>query len=277
MKRALTFLVLTGVLLTLLPINLQSKEKEILARLDQLVETLERMERKGDVQSAEVSQIYAKLKVVLSNLETLQKKQIEQEQANESVLKQLQNLKERIDELTKSVNNIYQSPNTQAAPSSEKGSGETAAASVNGAKGAAENTAAKKPPKMSSQELYYSAYSDYLKGDFDLAVQSFRDYLNNYGDSPFADNALYWIGECFYSQGKYSQAISSFDEVLAKYPQGDKIPGALLKKGFSLIESGKSAEGMAVLKRVLNDYPLSEEAGLAEQRIKQEGNPSSKG
>ena len=34
---------------------------------------------------------------------------------------------------------------------------------------------------------------------------------------------------------------------------------------------------MAVLKRVLNDYPLSEEAGLAEQRIKQEGNPSSKG
>ena len=80
MKRALTFLVLTGVLLTLLPINLQSKEKEILARLDQLVETLERMERKGDVQSAEVSQIYAKLKVVLSNLETLQKKQIEQEQ-----------------------------------------------------------------------------------------------------------------------------------------------------------------------------------------------------
>lgn len=277
MKRALTFLVLTGVLLTLLPINLQSKEKEILARLDQLVETLERMERKGDVQSAEVSQIYAKLKVVLSNLETLQKKQIEQEQANESVLKQLQNLKERIDELTKSVNNIYQSPNTQAAPSSEKGSGETAAASVNGTKGAAENTAAKKPPKMSSQELYYSAYSDYLKGDFDLAVQSFRDYLNNYGDSPFADNALYWIGECFYSQGKYSQAISSFDEVLAKYPQGDKIPGALLKKGFSLIESGKSAEGMAVLKRVLNDYPLSEEAGLAEQRIKQEGNPSSKG
>ena len=230
MKRALTFLVLTGVLLTLLPINLQSKEKEILARLDQLVETLERMERKGDVQSAEVSQIYAKLKVVLSNLETLQKKQIEQEQANESVLKQLQNLKERIDELTKSVNNIYQSPNTQAAPSSEKGSGETAAASVNGTKGAAENTAAKKPPKMSSQELYYSAYSDYLKGDFDLAVQSFRDYLNNYGDSPFADNALYWIGECFYSQGKYSQAISSFDEVLAKYPQGDKIPGALLKR-----------------------------------------------
>ncbi len=277
MKRALTFLVLTGVLLTLLPINLQSKEKEILARLDQLVETLERMERKGDVQSAEVSQIYAKLKVVLSNLETLQKKQIEQEQANESVLKQLQNLKERIDELTKSVNNIYQSPNTQVAPSSEKGSGETAAASVSGGKGATENTAAKKPPKMSSQELYYSAYSDYLKGDFDLAVQSFRDYLNNYGDSPFADNALYWIGECFYSQGKYSQAISSFDEVLAKYPQGDKIPGALLKKGFSLIESGKSAEGMAVLKRVLNDYPLSEEAGLAEQRIKQEGNPSSKG
>jgi len=277
MKRALTFLVLTGVLLTLLPINLHSKEKEILARLDQLVETLERMERKGDVQSTEVSQIYAKLKVVLSNLETLQKKQIEQEQANESVLKQLQNLKERIDELTKSVNNIYQSPNAQATPSSEKVNGEATPASVSGGKGATENTAAKKPPKMSSQELYYSAYSDYLKGDFDLAVQSFRDYLNNYGDSPFADNALYWIGECFYSQGKYSQAISSFDEVLAKYPQGDKIPGALLKKGFSLIESGKSAEGMAVLKRVLNDYPLSEEAGLAEQRIKQEGNPSSKG
>ncbi len=56
------------------------------------------------------------------------------------------------------------------------------------------------PPNLSPQEIYNMAYADYLKGNFSLAIDGFKIYLDNFSQSPFADNALYWIGECHFSR-----------------------------------------------------------------------------
>ena len=45
------------------------------------------------------------------------------------------------------------------------------------------------------------AYNDYLKGNFDLAVEGFKMYREQFPASPLADNALYWIGECATARG----------------------------------------------------------------------------
>jgi TolA-binding protein len=52
------------------------------------------------------------------------------------------------------------------------------------------------PTGLSPQEVYNTAYADYLKGNFDLAMDGFKIYRDSFPDSPLADNALYWIGEC---------------------------------------------------------------------------------
>jgi len=131
-----------------------------------------------------------------------------------------------------------------------------------------------KPPvvpsiSLSPQEVYNTAYSDYLKGNFDLATDGFKIYRDNFPDSPLADNALYWIGECFFSQRKFSEAIDEFNNLILDYPQGDKIAAAYLKKGLSLAELRRKDEALVVFKLLISKYPLEEEARIAQEKIKE--------
>lgn len=124
-------------------------------------------------------------------------------------------------------------------------------------------------PTMSPQEAYSVAYNDYLKGNYDLAVEGFKLYRQQFPDSPLADNALYWIGECRYSQRKFEEAIDAFDELILTYPQGDKAAAALLKKGLSFVELGRKPEALAALKLLVAKYPLEEEARIAQDKIRE--------
>jgi tol-pal system protein YbgF len=120
-------------------------------------------------------------------------------------------------------------------------------------------------------ETYQAAYRDYQRGNFDLAIEGFRDFLSTSGNSDLADNASYWIGESLFSQKKYREAIEQFDAVVNKYPKSDKVPGALLKKGYSYISIGERAQGVVQLQYVVHEHPRSQEASLARQRLKQLG------
>ena len=119
--------------------------------------------------------------------------------------------------------------------------------------------------------LYQSAQNDYSRGNYDLAIQSFRSYLENFPDTELADNAAYWIGECYFSQGKHSQAIRQFDTILNRYPRSDKLASALLKKGYSYLEVNQRQQGVVQLRHVLREYPGTDEANLAEQRLRDLG------
>lgn len=119
--------------------------------------------------------------------------------------------------------------------------------------------------------LYDAAYSDYVRGSYDLAIRQFQEYLTNFPGTDLADNAAYWIGECYYRQKKFRQAVTEFDRVLERYSGSDKVPSALLKKGYAYLELGEKQQGVGQLQRVIRDYPKSDEASLAQQRLKEVG------
>ncbi len=124
-------------------------------------------------------------------------------------------------------------------------------------------------PTAPPQEIYNMAYSDYLKGNFDLAIEGFKQYIQQFPDSPLADNSLYWIGECYFSQKKFREAIDQFNDLILNYPNGDKAAAAYLKKGISLAELGKKDEALAAFKLLVSKYPLEEETKIAQQKIKE--------
>lgn len=125
------------------------------------------------------------------------------------------------------------------------------------------------PTNFSPQEVYNMAYSDYLKGNFQLAIDGFEIYLQQFPESPVADNALYWVGECYFSQQKFEESIEKFSELILNYPQGDKIPAAYLKKGISLMEIGKKEEALSAFKLLISKFPLEEETKIAQEKIKE--------
>ena len=141
--------------------------------------------------------------------------------------------------------------------------------------GEMQTTAQESPPKtqldpnLSPQEVYNLARSDYLRGNFQLAIEGFTIYLEHFPESPLADNALYWIGECYFSQENYEEAIKKFNVLILSYPEGDEIPAAHLKKGMCLMETGKDEEALAVFKLLISKFPLEEETRIAQEKIKE--------
>ena len=117
-------------------------------------------------------------------------------------------------------------------------------------------------------KMYQTAYRDYQRGNYDLAIAGFKDFIARNPNSDLADNAAYWIGESLYSQKKYREAIAQFDSVVTKYPQSDKVAGALLKKGYAYIALGEKSQGIVQLQYVVHEHPHSPEAAVARQRLK---------
>jgi tol-pal system protein YbgF len=119
------------------------------------------------------------------------------------------------------------------------------------------------PPR----ELYSQAYADYARGNYDLAIQEYREYLRLYPTTDFSDNAQYWIGECLYSKQRFGEAVEAWDELLRAYPSSDKLPDARLKKGMALERLGRKREALAEFRAVVDRYPNSEAGRKARERI----------
>jgi tol-pal system protein YbgF len=119
------------------------------------------------------------------------------------------------------------------------------------------------PPR----ELYSQAYTDYARGNYDLAIQGYQEYLRNYPDTEFADNAQYWIGECLYSKQKFAEAIAAWDELFQRFPASDKLPDARLKKGLALERMGRRRDALREYRFVVDRYPNTEAARKARDKI----------
>ncbi len=121
------------------------------------------------------------------------------------------------------------------------------------------------------EELYRSAYEDYMRGNYDLASQGFRDYMARWPNTELTDNALYWIGECYDAQNDSAMALEVFTQVLEDYPTSDKAAAAQLKKGLLYLKMNDQAQGVVHLQYVVYEYPGTREADLARERLRSLG------
>lgn len=115
-------------------------------------------------------------------------------------------------------------------------------------------------------ELYNTAYLDYTRGNYDVAIDGFKRYLKYFPDTELSDNAQYWIGECYYTKKMYPDAILEFDKVIKNYSQGNKVVSALYKIGLSYESMDEVKKAKENYKNVFDNYPNSPEAKLARER-----------
>jgi tol-pal system protein YbgF len=115
--------------------------------------------------------------------------------------------------------------------------------------------------------IYETAYLNYVKGNYNDAINGFRSYLKVAPESPLSDNALYWIGECYYSLGKRQDAVDTFNELLNKYTQSNKRSTAIYKIGIIYEEAKDTKTAKNYYERVIKEFPNSPEASLAKERL----------
>jgi tol-pal system protein YbgF len=116
-------------------------------------------------------------------------------------------------------------------------------------------------------QLFAAAYGDYSRGNYDLALSEFRQYVETYPASEMADNAQYWVGECFAAKRQYSEAIAELDKVGMLFPKGDKVVAARYKKATILKDSGQADLALVEFQAIIKLFPRSNEATLAKQQL----------
>jgi tol-pal system protein YbgF len=139
--------------------------------------------------------------------------------------------------------------------------------------GGEENPPAGPTAQPDAEALYNTAYADFSKGNYALAVSGFEEYYEKFPDSALADNALYWIGECHFSQGSFPDAVSAFDRLLEQFPRSDKAAAANLKKGLAYLEQNQIGQAIVQLRFVYSTYPGSDEAKIARDKLTSLGAP----
>ena len=131
-------------------------------------------------------------------------------------------------------------------------------------------SAAKEPAKKQDKEKAYSeAYQIFKEGNYDKARSEFQNFLINYPDNEYSDNAQFWIGECYFFEKKYEAAILEYEKVTKNYPNGSKVPYALLKQGLSFLRLGDKTSAKLLLQEVIKNYPDTNQARIARSSLQE--------
>ncbi len=265
-------LVALCLLLPALTLPLASAKKDtqlILDEIQKLADVMGRLEEKVTILSSEWVSFGKRVEALENRIVAMVNNQADSNEKRENLVLAMQFVREELTEIKNSIGSLQNQLLSSlpvapggAAAATPPPAGEPAEGGEPPAPGTGE-----KPAPESIESIYYTAYSDYIKQDYELAVSGFRQFIDKYPGSPLADNALYWIGECYFAQRKFEQALETFSQLITRFADGDKIADATLKKGFSLIEMGRQSEGINVLKELISKFPLSEEASLAQQKL----------
>ena len=121
--------------------------------------------------------------------------------------------------------------------------------------------------KMVEKSVYELAYETFKKGKYNKARIRFRNFLKQYPNSEYSDDAEFWIGECYYLEKKYKEAILEYGKVVKNYPKGDKVPSALLMQGLSFLKLNDKPSAKLSLQRVVQDYPNTSQARIAREKL----------
>jgi tol-pal system protein YbgF len=193
---------------------------------------------------------------------------------DESAQLGLKEMTERLSELTERLQAGHSSPAPAPAAAGSPTGGptfggpSTTSPSTPSAGSAAPAAPTSPPPGLPApRELYSQAYADYARGNYDVAVQGFQEYLRSYPNTDFSDNAQYWIGECLYGKQKYAEAIEAWNSLLRDFPSSDKLPDARFKKGLALERLGRRSQALVEYRYVVDRYPNSEAGRKAREKL----------
>jgi len=240
---------------------LQEQQQQLQQMMGALADTLKTVSTKIDDQAATNRKAFADQKVQIDNI--ADGVRVLREKADDTNVR-LSTVSQELEAVRQAMSSMQTSG---VAPSA-------AAIGPAGEPGAAPTTAGQPPagstgsaPFISPQRMYDNAYSDYMAGQYDIAIQGFNAFLTSFPKSDKADDAQLNIGNALYAAGKYSEALDAFQKVISNYAQADTAAIALYKMGVTYEALKQVDLARKSFETVTQKYPAAYEAILAKQRL----------
>jgi tol-pal system protein YbgF len=256
MRRIVAFALIASGVLAAAPARAANKDIERLqVQVAALQGQIADMQRRAADNLAEIQ----RLTELVAEQNALLKRSIDEEKLrDEAAATTLKELGDRISEVLERIDALQVAGNVAAPvqPGTALGTESPEGATLPGG-----------APVPAPRELYSQAYADFARGNYDLAIQGFTEYMKYYPDTDFTDNAQYWIGECLYGKKEYAEAIEAWNTLFRDFETSDKVPDGRVKKGMALERLGRRSQALVEYRYVVDRYPESPAARIARERL----------
>jgi TolA-binding protein len=112
------------------------------------------------------------------------------------------------------------------------------------------------------RSILEAAELDRTRGNTDLARMGYEEFLQRYGNSEAADDALFRLGDLDYGEGNWDGALARFQDLLQRFPESDWTAATLFKARNCLLELGRKDEAWDLGGELMMRFPESDEAAL---------------
>ncbi len=122
------------------------------------------------------------------------------------------------------------------------------------------------PPPAANDEagkLFQASYMDLTLGNYDLAIQGFKNYLSRFPGAPSVSDAHYYLGECYFATSRYLEAVAEYQGVVKEYSKSRLVPACYLKAGYCYQKLEERELAEKSFRDLISLYPRSEEAEQA--------------
>lgn len=134
------------------------------------------------------------------------------------------------------------------------------------------------PEIAASDEALYKAGQEIMKKDAEKARLYFRQVIDSFPKSFYAQRAKLAIADSYFEKGDESSMIlaaSEFREFIQLYPYSPSASYAQYRIALTFFkkvlkpgrDQSKTAQALAEFKKVITNFPLSEEAKLAQTQL----------
>ena len=92
--------------------------------------------------------------------------------------------------------------------------------------------------RLGELQAYRNAYAAWRSGNASACIDRFREFLQTYPASGYADDAAYWMADCYFKQGDYKTAVLRFDDVVTQVSERREGGGRALSPGRGAAQAG---------------------------------------
>ena len=126
-------------------------------------------------------------------------------------------------------------------------------------------------PGEDLESMFNQARLDLDRGKFTVAIDAFREIVEQFSQSPFAESAQYYLGRAYFDTKDWVQAIDSFETVRRKYGNGNYVRQAMYYLGQCYYYRNSHSKAILMLQELIEQHPGTQESELAKQFLKRAG------
>ncbi len=109
--------------------------------------------------------------------------------------------------------------------------------------------------------------TDFNLGNYRQANETLDAFVDTYSESPEISQAIYWSGEAHLAMMQYDISVERFTRYIQEFADGEFRAASIYKLGLTFQKKEDNARRDAIWNRLIEEFPDSREAQLARDKM----------